>query len=454
MGIDRSSPRPPKLGEGRGEDRSAWRLGVAKTPGAMLSCCLTDDREAEGPVRITTLFRRLLGVTSLFVKSVEFTEDGLEVEVTPTWRKPRCGSCGRQAPGYDQRPPRRWRHLGLGSVRVWLKCAVRRVRCPECGVKVEAVPWAEHGSRFTRDFEELAAYMAQSMDKTRVTELLGISWPTVGAIVKRIVARRLDSRRFDGVKRIGVDEFSYRRRHRYLTTVVDHDRKRVIWAAPGRSAETLEDFFDELGDRLEELESVTMDMAGGYMKALAKRAPHAQIVFDRFHVQRLATDALDAVRRIQLREIRGTHEGRELFRSRFALLKNPWNLTPTEAGKLHTIQRTNKPLYRAYLLKEALRQALEYKQPWRVARALRDWLAWASRSRLRPFVKVARTVRKHFDGILAYARERLTDGIVEGFNNKLRTIARRAYGFHSPAPLIGMLYLCCGGIELDPPLPR
>jgi transposase len=342
----------------------------------------------------------------------------------------------------------------MGRLRISLEYAPRRVECPRCGVRSEQVPWAVHGSRFTGDFEELVAYLAQVTDQTRVTELMGISWTTVGAIVERVVARRLDPSRLEGLRRIGVDEFSYRKRHRYLTTVVDHDRRRVVWAAAGRSAETLGAFFDALGEaRCADLECVTMDMAGGYIKAVEERLPETQIVFDRFHVQRLASDALDEVRREQLREIRGTEEGRELFRSRFALLKNPWNLTRRETEKLRDVQRTNAPLYRAYLLKETLAQALDYKQTWRAKRALREWVAWASRSKLAPFVKAARTIREHFDGILAYIEERLTNGIVEGFNNKLRMIARRAYGFHSPPPLIAMLYLCCGGIKLDPPLP-
>ena len=394
-------------------------------------------------------------ITSLRVRSVAFEEDGLVLGVEPRWRRPRCGDCEKRAPGYDHSPARRWRQLGLGRLRIWLAYAPRRVRCLRCGVRTEQVPWAPQGSRFTWDFEELVAYLAQVTDKTRVTELMGISWTTVGAIVERVVARRLDPSRLEGLRRIGVDEFSYRKRHRYLTTVVDHDRRRVVWAAAGRSAATLGAFFDELGEeRCAELECVTMDMAGGYIKAVEERLPEAQIVFDRFHVQRLASDALDAVRREQLREIRGTDEGRALFRSRFALLKNPWNLTREQKQKLSEVQRTNVPLYRAYLLKETLAQALEYKQPARAERALREWLAWASRSKLPPFVKAARTIRKHFDRILAYVRKRLTNGIVEGINNKLRMIARRAYGFHSPPPLIAMLYLCCSGIQLDPPLQK
>jgi transposase len=321
-------------------------------------------------------------------------------------------------------------------------------------VRSEQVSWAEPASRFTAAFEEMVAYLAQVTDKTQVTRLQGIAWATVGSIVSRVVERRLDPSRLVGLRRIGVDEFSYRRRHRYLTVVVDHDRRRLVWAAAGNSAETLERFFDALGpDGCKSLECVTIDMSAGYEKAIRQRAPQAQVIFDRFHVQRLASDAVDAVRREQLRELRGTEEGRELFRSRFALLKSPWNLTPSDEQKLHGIQGTNARLYRAYLLKETLVDALEYAQPWRVKRKLRDWLAWASRSRLRPFVGVARTIRKHFEGILAYAREHLTNGLTEGINNHLRMVARRAYGFHSADALIAMAFLCCGGIRLEPPLP-
>lgn len=424
---------------------------------SVVSCgCQRPPQTTEAPVRVTTLFRRLLGVSGLFVQSICLAPEGLVLGVRPRWRKPRCGECGKRASKEGTGRMRRWRHLGWGSTQVWLEYTPRRVHCRRCaGVRVERVPWAVHGSRFTEDFEELVAYLAQVTDKTQVTKLMGIAWVTVGSIVERVVARRLDSDRLEGLVRIGIDEFGYRRRHRYITTVVDHDRRRIVWAAKGRSAATLEAFFDDLGpEGCARIESVTIDMAGGFLKAIEHRAPRAQVIFDRFHVQRLASDAVDEVRREQLRELRGTPQGRALFRSRFALLKNPWNLNRSETQKLNELQRTNAPLYRAYLLKETLAQVLEYRQPWRAERALQDWLSWASRSKLKPFVKAARTVRKHKRGILAYINDRLTNGLVEGLNNHLRMIARRAYGFHSAQALISMLFLCCGGILLHPALPR
>ena len=200
-------------------------------------------------MRLTTLLRRLLGVTQMYVKQVEMAADGpLTVSVEPAWRRSRCGTCGKRAPRYDRQPVREWRHLSWGRMPAWLRYAPWRVSCRRCrGVKVEQVPWASGSSVFTSGFEELAAYLAQVTDRTAVSRLLGISWVTVGSIVERIVARRLDGARFAKLRRIGVDEFSYRKRHRYLTIVVDHDERRVVWAGRGRSAETLGAFFEQLG---------------------------------------------------------------------------------------------------------------------------------------------------------------------------------------------------------------
>jgi transposase len=407
-------------------------------------------------MRVTTVFRRLLGVTKMYVKQVAFTEGGgVDIEVRPTWRKSRCGKCGEQALRYDRRPTRRWRHLPWGRSSVSLVYAPWRVDCRKCGVRVEQVPWAEQGSRFTHALEEMAAYLAQITDRTQVSRQLGISWESVAAIVERVVHRRLDPERFTGLRRIGIDEFSYRKRHHYLTVVVDHERRRVVWAGEGRSAQALAPFFELLGAAgCAAIEIVTIDLCAAYIKAVRENLPEAEIVFDRFHVQRLASAAVDEVRRSIVRELAAEPEKAKAVKgTRFVLLKNPWNLSRKQRSKLAEIQETNRRLYRAYLLKETLAKALDYLQPRRAERALDEWLSWASRSRLKPFVKAARTIRKHRSGILAYIKSRLTNGLVEGLNNKIRLIARRAYGFHSHQALTGMIFLSCGGIQLDPPLP-
>ena len=405
-------------------------------------------------MRLTTLLRRLLGVTSLYVEQVQlWTAGRLRVSVRPSWRRSRCGTCGRRAPRYDRRPQRLWRHPPWGPTTVWLRYAPWRVSCRRCGVRVEQVSWAASGSAFTASCEEMVAYLAQTMDRTAVSRLMGISWQAVGSIVERVVARQLDPARLHGLKRIGVDEFSYRKRHHYLTVVVDHDRRRVVWAGKGRSAETLEAFFDRLGPAgCERIELVTADLASSWQKALRAKVPQARVVFDRFHVERLATEAVDDVRRAEQRGA-DAKTAKTLKGSRYCLLKHPKRLKRGEKRRLAAVRRANRALDRAYELKEYLATILEQATPDDAGELLDQWLDWASRSRLAPFVKLARTIRKHAVGILAYLDTKMTNGLVEGINNKLRVIARRAYGFHSHGALISMLFLCCGGIELAPPLP-
>ena len=180
-------------------------------------------------MRPTTILRRMIVVTSIFVRGFEFTNGGLVIDVRPTWRKPRCSCCQRSCPGYDTQASRLWRHLSLGSLRIWLRYAPRRAHCKHCKVtRVEHLPWAHPNTGFTTAFEELCAYLAQITDWTSTTKLLGIDWRTVGVIIGRVVDRKLDPCRLKGLRRIGVDEFSYRKRHRYITIIIDHDTRRVV----------------------------------------------------------------------------------------------------------------------------------------------------------------------------------------------------------------------------------
>jgi len=294
-------------------------------------------------------------------------------------------------------------------------------------------------------------YLAQRTDKTTVSSLMGIAWRTVGSILERVVARHGPDDRLDDLVCIGVDEISYRKHHKYLTVVVDHDRGEVVWAKPGKNADTLRAFFDELGaERRAHLDTISIDMSAAYKKAIEEEVPHATIVFDRFHVQRLAHDALDEVRRAEVRESDDPDERRALKKTRWPLQKNPWNLQRFEVDKLADLQRANKRLYRAYLMKEALRHLLNRRQVHVVRRKFTEWFNWAVRSRLEPFRGLAHTLRDHLDGILAYIRSRVSNARTEALNGKTRTITRRSYGFHSPASLIALIFLCCSGLDLLP----
>ncbi|HYO66837.1 MAG TPA: ISL3 family transposase [Archangium sp.] len=414
---------------------------------------LVGRRGVAGP-SVGEVMGRVLRIQGMSVRGVQMGPGGLVVQVRPRQRKPRCGVCGRPAPGYDTKPGRLWRHLALGETIFWLRYAPRRVRCREHGVRVERVPWAAHDSSFTHAFEELVAWQAQRLDKSSICRLLGINWRTVGTIIERLVEERLSPGRLEGLQVIGVDELGWRAGHQYVSLVVDHLRSRVVWVAEGKNEETLNGFFDELGEaRTKQLTHATMDLSAAFSKAVGNRAPHVRKVFDRFHVQKLAIEALDTVRRQEVREQAGSPEGKALKHSRWALLKNPWKLTVRQGEKLSELKKTNQRLYRAYLLKESLARGMDYVQPKRAAEHLEKWCQWASRSKLAPFAKLAKTVKRHEDGILAYVETGLSNGVVEGLNSKIRAIIRRAYGFRNQKSLMAMILLCCGGMEFTPPLP-
>jgi len=410
-------------------------------------------------VRGIRVWARLLGLSRAVVEDVWIGDEGeVVVAARPVWReRDRCGVCRRRCPGFDLgEGRRRWRALDLGTTFAFVEAQAPRVTCRRHGVVVCAVPWARHRSRFTRAFEDQAAWLAVNTSKSAVAELQRVAWRSVGTILERVAdeaRRQVDL--LDGLKRIGIDEISHRKGQRYLTVVVDHHTGRLVWAAAGRDRKTVLQFFDALGEeRCKQIELVSCDMASWIAGPVAERCPAAVRCVDPFHVVQLTTDALDEVRREVWNEARRAGNmdlARDLKGARFAVWKNPENLTDRQAVKLSQIQKTNGRLYRAYLLKEQLRQI--YRLPAKQAERLLDgWLAWARRSRLPSFVKLARTITAQRDGILAAIKHGLSNARIEQLNTQIRLIARRAFGFHSPRPLIALAILKLAG--LCPPLPR
>jgi len=410
-------------------------------------------------VRDIRVWARLVGLQRTVVEGVRMGSEGeVIVAVRPSWReRDRCGVCRRRCPGYDLgEGRRRWRALDLATTFCFIEADAPRVSCSRHGVVVCAVPWARHDSRFTRSFEDQVCWLAVNTSRTAVAELMRVAWRSVGQILERVAGearRQVDL--LDGLRRIGIDEISHRKGQRYLTVVVDHHSGRLVWAAPGRDRRTVLAFFDALGEeRCRALELISADMAAWISGPISERAPQAVRCVDPFHVVMLATNAVDEVRREVWNEARrlGNLElARELKGARFAVWKNPENLTDRQAAKLATIQQTNARLYRAYLLKEQLRQI--YRLPAAAAERLLDrWLAWARRCRLPSFVKLAKTITGQRDGILAAIRHGLSNARIEQVNTQIRLIARRAFGFHSPQALIALAMLKLA--DLCPPLPR
>lgn len=426
-------------------------------------------------MRNATLWRTLLGVEKTVVEDVEFDEDAGAVvaHVRPTRSvSSRCGRCGRRCPRYDPgEGRRRWRALDLGAVPVYLEADAPRVRCPEHGVTVRQVPWARHQAGHTLAFDEQVAWLATQCSKTAACQLMRIAWRTVGAIITRVwddVESLHD--RFAGLRRIGIDEISFKRGYRYLTVVVDHDTGRLVWAAPGRDKATLQTFFDELeasgAGRCAQITHVSADGADWIGVVVAERCPTAVRCADPFHIVGWATDALDEVRRAAWNDARrlarsepkrrrgrqpadapprpGSERAKALKGARFALWKNPENLTARQTEKLAWIAQTDPRLHRAYLLKEGLRVVFRLDHDEAVD-ALDRWISWARRCRIPAFVALQHRIVKHKTAILAAIEHRLSNGRIESVNTKIRLITRVAFGFSSPDALIALAMLSLGG---------
>ena len=412
-------------------------------------------------MRVSKLLKAICGLgREVVVRGFELVEGdrpGLVVWVRPkVRRRGRCGRCGELATWFDHGGgERRWRHLDAGYATVELVGPARRVECKGCGPTVAAVPWARHDSAFTRAFEDLVVHDAIVGNKQAAADRYGISWRAVNTMCLRLATEALDRvDLLDGLVAVAIDEVKYKKGHKYLTVVCDHMTGRVIWAAKGRSKETVGAFFDALGaERSAALQFVTADGASWIRDVVAVRAPDAIVCLDTFHVIGWATDALDEVRRGEWNTLRraGADRAAKQFKGlRFLLRRNWEHLTMRQRETITALEAANRRTFRAWQLKEELRDifALPLIQ---ARRALDAWLGWASRSKLAPFVKLARTIRAYRPSIEATIEWKLTNGIAESNNASIGRLRTNARGFHDPQAFITMIMLDRAG--LAPHLP-
>ena len=380
----------------------------------------------------------------------------VEVFVRPKRRdRGQCGRCGASASWLDNGGgARRWRHLDAAMVKVWIVAVARRVDCAACGPTVAAVPWARHDTVFTRAYEDLVVHDAIVGNKNAAARRYDVSWKAVNNMCVRLATEALDRvDLLDGLTAIAIDEVKYKKGHKYLTVVCDHVTGRVVWAADGRSKETVGAFFDALGSRAEHLAFVTADGATWVRDVVAERAPDAIVCLDTFHVVAWATDALDEVRREEWNKLRagGAAGAAKQFKGlRFLLRRNWENLTMHQRETIWALETANRRTFRAFELKEGLRDIFTLPL-LQARRALDTWLAYASRSKLSPFVKLARSIRTYRASIEATIEWRLTNGIAESNNASIGRIRTNARGFHTAKAFITMIMLDRAGIA--PQLP-
>jgi transposase len=406
-------------------------------------------------VRDTTLFKRLMDLPGVNVTEVDFLADKVVVTVTLSRKKLICPECEYTTKArYDTRPVfSTWRHLDFGRWRLEVRAQLRRIDCPIHEARTEGVPFARSGSHFTADFENLVGWLATSMDKTALCRLVRIDWASTGRIIERVVATELDPDRLDKLFVAGVDEVSWRKGHSFLTLVSNHESGKFIWGEEGKDASTLDAFFDELGqERAEAITAMSMDMGPAYEKSARQpgHATKAVICYDPFHVVQLGTRALEKVRRAvwqQMRTLPDQSLAKRFKGARWALLKNPGDLTDDQAVTLRKLKRKGGELWRAYALKEALRAIFAGDLTEEEVSILIDrFCSRASRSGLKPFVTAAKTIRKRKEGILAAVRLGINNAQHEGLNRRVRLIVNRAYGFHSANAALGLIMLTLGPI--------
>jgi transposase len=350
--------------------------------------------------------------------------------------RPLCSGCGQARPGYDRQPPRRFEFIPLWQISVFFVYALRRVSCPECGVKVEQVPWSDGKSTLTKSYRWFLAGWARRLSWKQVAEAFHSSWDQVRSAVDYAVRWGLWHRDVSGVQSIGVDEVQWQRGHKYLTLVyqIDAGCKRLLWIGQERREESLRKFFELLGWKvLPTLRYIVSDMWQPYLDVIAEQAQGAIHILDRFHIMAKMNKALDEVRAGEARQLKADGYEPVLKHSRWCLLKRPENRTPKQTVKLKELLKYNLQSVRAFLQREDFQRFWEYESPAWAGKFLDEWCARVMRSKLEPMKKVASTLRNHRQLILNWfeARGTVSAGVVEGMNNKVKLTTRKAYGFRT-----------------------
>jgi transposase len=407
-------------------------------------------------MQIKTILNRVEKHQSFIYTSTKLKEKGgqleLEIAIRPRSNsKAVCSGCGRKCAGYDTLPVRRFEFIPFWGILAYFVYAMRRVNCPDCGIKVEQVPWADGKRTVTNSYAWFLARWAKDLSWSQVAKHFHTSWHTVFSSVQMAVQWGRANVNLNGITAIGIDELCWGRWHRYVTVVyqINRDRVRLLWIGEKRCAKTLLRFFRWFGkERTKQLEYICSDMWKPYLKVVAKKAHQAIHILDRFHIVAHLNKAIDKVRASEAKELERKGHVPVLKKSRWLFLKHRENLTDNQSTSLATLLRYNLKTVRSYLLKEDFGSFWLYKSPYWAGVFLDKWCTRAMRSRIEPIKKVALMLRRHRELILNWfrARKEFSSGIVEGLNAKAKVATRKAYGFKSFKTLELALYHNLGAL--------
>lgn len=359
-----------------------------------------------------------------------------------------CPECGAEGCKTHDTVEKSWRHLNFFQHEAYLHARVPRVRCGSCGVRLVEVSWARPGSGFTLLFEALVLALVREMPVQAVARVIDEHDTRIWRVVHHYIDEARAVADFSEVRKVGMDETASKRGHQYISLFMDLDASRLLFATPGRDSSTLRAFREDLethGARAEQIEELCLDMSPAFLKGAAASFPEASLTFDKFHVMQLINKAVDTVRREERKtrpELRGT---------RYVWMKNPENLTKHQRSRLAELDVRSLALKtaRAYHIR------LTFQELWTLEAEeaeefIRRWYYWATHSRLQPMIEVARTIRRHQDGILRWFQSRVSNGLLEGVNSLVQAAKAKARGYRSTRNLIAMAYLIAGKLTFRP----
>jgi len=408
-------------------------------------------------VQDTTLFETILGLAApwhIVRVDLKAGEQRVDLWLGHDATRWPCPECGAVLAGFDHAAERTWRHLDTCQFQTHLHAEIPRVQCPTHGVKQIRVPWAEPRSRFTLLMERLIIDLIQQCSTvTGACQIARVSWDEAWGVMSRAVARGQARKVAQPIAYIGVDEKAFRKGHAYHTIVCDLERATVEFVAEERRTASLAAYYQALTNRQRDrLQAVAMDMWEPYITATRDGLPGGgdKIVFDRFHIMRDMTAAVDTVRKQEHRAFLHDQDRSPLTGTKYLWLFSDEHRPDCHAHTFAMLQALNLKVGRAWAIKEALRTLWTYRQPAAVTRFFTRWYGWAIRSQLAPVKRVAATLKRHLAGVLRFVTHPITNGVAEGLNSKIMSIKRKAGGFRNPSNFTTAIYFHCGGLDLYP----
>ncbi len=398
------------------------------------------------------LFQMALNIQDpWFIEKIDFSPDTKRLDIWIDFipgSRFNCPDCKiPECTPYDT-SEKIWRHLNFFQFKTYLHCRVPRVQCKRCGIQQVNVPWAREQSGFTLWMDALMVLLARKMTISSIAEHIDEHDTRIWRVIGHYVEEALSKQDLSSVTSLGIDETACTRGHKYVSLVVNLDNSKVIHISKGKDASVVSSFKEDFSvhdGKPENVQRFCCDMSPAFIKGIEENFPAASITFDKFHVMKIMNEAVDAVRR----EEQAVNQ--ILRKTRFIWLKNPGNLTERQQNELGSLKDMNLKTVRAYNIKMSL---AGFWNNWNsdVAGAyLKKWYFWATHSKLKPIVKAAKTMKRHWNGIMNYIDSRISNGVLEGINSIVQSLKASARGYRNIENFMIMIYLRCGDLHFRLP---